>query len=271
MRIAITGGRGNLGTAVTTAALAAGHEVVAIDRPESVARVVGDTVTHVAADITEFDSLRAAIEGTDALVHLAAFLYPVGHPDHGVHHNNVVGSYNALAAAVAVGISHICLASSINAIGGAFSRRPRYDYFPVDERHPTYTEDPYSLSKWIEEAQASDFARRHDTLAITSLRFHAIVDDVDRPRALAALDPEKSRRDLWGYSPIGACAAACVRSLTADHTGHEICYLVAADTIAALPSLELAARYYPEVPIVGDLSGRRSFFDSSKATRLLGW
>ncbi len=38
-----------------------------------------------------------------------------------------------------------------------------------------------------------------------------------------------------------------------------------------MPSLELAARHHPEVPVVGDLSGHRSFFDSSKATRLIGW
>ena len=35
-------------------------------------------------------------------------------------------------------------------------------------------------------------------------------------------------------------------------------------------SLELARQYYPDVPIRGDLSGHRSFFDSSKAERLLG-
>ena len=35
--------------------------------------------------------------------------------------------------------------SSINAIGGRFSRSPRYDYFPLDEQHPAYVEDPYSV------------------------------------------------------------------------------------------------------------------------------
>ena len=38
-----------------------------------------------------------------------------------------------------------------------------------------------------------------------------------------------------------------------------------------VPSLELAARFFPDVPIRGDLSGHRSFFSSAKAEKLLGW
>jgi hypothetical protein len=45
-----------------------------------------------------------------------------------------------LSAAATLGIQRVCSASSINAIGGAFSRAPRYDYFPIDEQHPTYVE-----------------------------------------------------------------------------------------------------------------------------------
>jgi len=38
------------------------------------------------------------------------------------------------------------MVSSINVIGGAFNRSPRYDYFPVEEQHLTYAEETYSLS-----------------------------------------------------------------------------------------------------------------------------
>jgi UDP-glucose 4-epimerase len=38
-----------------------------------------------------------------------------------------------------------------------------------------------------------------------------------------------------------------------------------------VPSLELKQKHYPDVPVRGDLSGHKSFFDSSKAERLLGW
>ena len=37
------------------------------------------------------------------------------------------------------------------------------------------------------------------------------------------------------------------------------------------PSLELAGEHFPTVEIRGDFSGNRSFFNSTKAERLLGW
>ena len=93
-----------------------------------------------------------------------------------VYADNTLSSYNALSAASTLGIKRICLASSINAIGGAFSRSPRYDYFPLDEKHPTYAEDPYSLSKWVLEQQGDAFARRFEWMTIASLRFHWLLD-----------------------------------------------------------------------------------------------
>ena len=59
---------------------------------------------------------------------------------------------------------------------------------------------------------------------------------------------------------------------TADRLrGHEVLFVVAPDTASDTPTVELARTYHPDVAVRGDLSGRRSFFDSSKAQRLLGW
>ena len=110
-------------------------------------------VDFIAADTRDFGQFVASIRGCDALIHLAAIRGPFNHPDSVVYADNTLSSYNALSAASTLGIKRVCMASSINAIGGAFSRSPRYDYFPVDERHPTYAEDPYGLSKWVLEQQ----------------------------------------------------------------------------------------------------------------------
>jgi len=172
MRIAVTGATGWIGRVVVEAAVADGHDVVAMDlvaSPEPEPAVL-------AVDTTDYPALRRAADGCDVLVHLAAISGPGGHADHVVHNNNVVSSYNALRAAAEVGIPRVCLASSINAVGGRFSRWPRYDYFPLDERHPTYAEDPYSLSKWICEQQADAIARRYEGMSIASLRLHGVVE-----------------------------------------------------------------------------------------------
>ena len=270
MKIAVTGGNGLIGRAVVDMARADGHDVVCIDTAPP--RDEGSGATFVAADVTRYDQLEQALGGCDALVHLAAIRSPIGRPDYEVHNTNVVASYNALSAAARLGIRRVCQASSVNATGAAFSRWPRYDYFPLDEQHPTYNEDPYSLSKWICEQQADSFARRYEAMAIASLRFHMVVPD----RATAARrqttgDQEVLVKHLWGYTSLESAARACRLSLTADLHGHAAFYIVAPDTTMDTPSLELRQRYFPDVPLRGTLDGNRGFFNCSRAERMLGW
>ena len=140
MKIAVTGGSGGIGRAITDLALAQGHGIVSIDRVAPTEPLNG--VSYIQADAADYDALVAAFAGCGAMIHMAAIPSPGRHPDHIVHNNNVVGSYNALRAAAENGIMRICQASSVNAIGQAYSRVPRHDYFPIDEDHPNYAEDP---------------------------------------------------------------------------------------------------------------------------------
>jgi UDP-glucose 4-epimerase len=267
MKIAVTGGSGGIGAAITEMALARGDSVVSIDRVAAPGPRGG--VSFVEGDVADYDLLARSFAGCEAVIHMAAIPSPFRDPDHVVHNNNVVGSYNALRAAVENGIMRICQASSVNAVGLSYSRDPRFDYFPLDEQHPNYTEEPYGLSKWICEAQADTFARRYEDIRIASMRFHWVVRD--RSVAAAATNRQGKGKHLWAYTTFDAAARACLQSLEAPFKGHEAFYIVAPDTTADEPSLELAATYYPDVPIRGDLSGRRSFFNSAKAERLLGW
>lgn len=278
MRIAITGGRGRVGPAITEGALAKGHSVVNIDRIPPAAATEGEAssplpesdVAYITADIGNYDELLTAFAGCDAVVHMAAIPAPFHHPDHIVHNNNVIGSYNVLRAAVECGIMRICQASSVNAIGLNFSRGPHFDYFPIDEKHPPYNEEPYGLSKQICEIQADSFARRYEGIRIASLRFHYVATVEE---ALVHFDGETVDRSkhLWAHTRPDAAVDACLKSLDAEFTGHEVFYIVSPNTILARPTQELARRFFPDVPIRGNLSGNRSFFDSSKAERMLGW
>ncbi|MBK8086004.1 MAG: NAD(P)-dependent oxidoreductase [Devosia sp.] len=270
MKIALTGGSGGVGRAITAEALARGHTIVSIDRVAP-AEAPPPGVSFVAADMAEYDRLVEAFAGCDAVIHMAAIPSPGHHPDHVVHNNNVVGSYNALRAAAEQGIRRICQASSVNAIGHSYSRFPRYDYLPLDEQHPNYSEDPYSLSKWICEAQADAIVRRYEDTRIASMRFHWVVPDRAKAATHFTRDSASPRNHLWAYTRFDAAARACLLSLTADFDGHEAFYIVAPDTTIDVPSRELAAEHFPDVPIRGDRQGNFSFFDSSKAERLLGW
>jgi nucleoside-diphosphate-sugar epimerase len=271
MRIALTGGSGRIGQAIAAQALARGHHDVSIDRampPDAHRRT---NLTFVQADVADFDRLVQAFAGCDSLIHMAAIPMPGNHPDHVVHNNNVVGSYNALRAAVEQGIMRICQASSVNAIGLSWSRAPRFDYFPIDEQHATYVEEPYSLSKWICEQQGDSFARRYEGIRIASLRFHWVVPDRATAASKTGIASREVSKHLWAYTLYDAAARASLMSLEANFEGHEAFYIVAPDTDIHVPSLALAMRFFPDVPVRGDLSGYRSFFNCAKAERLLGW
>ena len=269
MKIAVTGGSGSIGRAIADMGLKRGHKIVSIDRVAS--PEPHDEVSYILADVSDYNALVAGFAGCDAMIHMAAIPHPMKEPNHIVHNNNVVGSYNALRAAVENNIMRICQASSVNAIGQAYSRVPRYDYFPIDEAHPNYAEDPYSLSKWICEQQGDAFARRYEDISIASLRFHWVLPD----RAYASkryVEPSwKPDKHLWAYTRLDAAADACLLAVQSDLKGHEVYYIVAADTASPTPSAELAARNFPTVPIRGNPQGRWSFMTSAKAERLLGW
>lgn len=271
MKIAVTGGGGDLGKNLVPYLVEQGHSVVSIDRAVPKEIWGGPKLRYFAADVRNYGEMIGSIEGCDALVHLAAIRAPGSHPDTVVYHDNTMSSYNALHAAATLGIKRVCQASSINAIGGAFSRAPRYDYLPLDEKHPTYAEDPYSLSKWIMEQQGDSFARRNPEMSIASLRFHMLIDTYERAAEWTPRMGEVSARHLWAYTLMAEASRACLLALTADFVGHEVFYIVAPHTAANEPSQELARKAYPNVELRDAFEGKQGFFDCSKAERILGW
>ena len=273
MKIAITGGNGRVGQVVVAAAIEQGHTVVSIDRTNVDAQIKRSDVEYHQVDLTNYDAFEDALSGCEGLIHLAAIPSPGQLPDHVVHNNNVVSSYNALTTAVQLGIDRVCQASSINAIGAAYSRDPHFDYLPVDEAHPTYNEDPYSLSKWICEQQADSIARRNENMSIASLRIHWVVDEKRVVDKVIRTDIENKAwaRNLWGYVHASAVARACLLSLTADFKGHEVFFIVAPNSFVDLPSIELKEKHFPNAEWRGAPSGNQGFFNCTKAERLLGW
>ncbi|WP_433556256.1 NAD-dependent epimerase/dehydratase family protein [Pseudonocardia xinjiangensis] len=282
MRIAVTGAGGKLGRHVVARALLAGHDVVAVDLPAALGELqqshfdattlpqsgFAASVECRAADLTQFDEVRAALAGTDAVAHLGALIHP-RYPEPVVHHTNVGGTHHVLVAAEEHGLGAVCLASSVNAIGGIFSATPRYDYFPIDEEHPTYCEDSYSLSKWIGEQQMAAFARRRPTVTFSALRLHALRQDFAAAHRPA--EDDRDPRELWGWTSFDSAAAACLLALHRSTPGPAVYNIVAARTSTDVPSEELARRWYPDAPLRRPLPRNTGFWDTGRALAELGW
>ena len=81
MKALVTGSTGFLGSTLCHALIAAGHEVRAFHRSSSVLRQLeGLPVEHVIGDLTQPDTLTAALEGIELVFHTAAPLNPAGQP-----------------------------------------------------------------------------------------------------------------------------------------------------------------------------------------------
>ncbi len=70
--VLVTGGTGGVGAALLLELLAQGRPVRALARPESAHLVALDGVEVAEGDLTDLDSLRAAVHGVDAVIHAAS-------------------------------------------------------------------------------------------------------------------------------------------------------------------------------------------------------
>jgi len=276
-KIAVTGSSGSVGKRVVLQALARGYHVRGVDYSALATaddRDLGSNFTFLQADLRDYNETLKALEGCDAVIHLAGYPKP-GDYKVVVHNSNVVISWNVLRAAAELGINRIAQASSVNAITLVYSQGPKFDFFPIDETHPTLPDEPYGLSKVIMELQADSIVRRFKDMRVASLRLHWSVPS----RAFAAqkLDLERAKNDLWGYVQEDSAAEAFLLAITRPTdkwpSASEAFFIAAPETTYDGETSELMEKYWPNVPLKEgkSMSGNAGFFDCSKAEELLGW
>lgn len=124
MRILVTGGSGFIGLWMIRALLAQGAQVRVLDLTADtplIREILGNTAANVdwrTGDVSDGDAVRAAAEGCDTLVHLAAILTPAcqENPIRGAE-INLIGSLNVFEAAREHGIKSVIYMSSAGVFG----------------------------------------------------------------------------------------------------------------------------------------------------------
>ncbi|WP_101296429.1 complex I NDUFA9 subunit family protein [Halegenticoccus soli] len=116
MNVLIVGGTGFVGTALTEALVARGHDAAVLSRDPADADLPAD-VERVAGDVTDYDSIAGAFDGRDAVVNLVAlsplFTPPGGEATHRRVH--VGGTENVARAAEAHGVRKLVQLSALGA------------------------------------------------------------------------------------------------------------------------------------------------------------
>jgi farnesol dehydrogenase len=144
MNVLITGATGYLGGAVASVLVAAGHEVAALCRPGREGSLPAGCRA-VIGDLRDRVSLRRALDGRDALVHMAAMVQKWSRDRAAFHRINVDGTETLLAVASEAGVRRILYTSSIVALGPTSGE-------PADETSPRSTDrtcTDYERTKWL--------------------------------------------------------------------------------------------------------------------------
>lgn len=235
MLVLVVGGAGYV-AGLALPVLARRHTIRVLDR-----RLPGDGVEPVVGEATDYDALRGAMAGVDAVVHCAMGTHdtttPTGSAD--AFDVNVKSVHLTLRAAHDAGVPHAVYMSSLSVFSDITERS-------LDESVPPDATDVYGLSKRLGE-QVCEAAAREWGLSVNVLRLTWPTPDDVWPAW--GVDEEPRLRYAADGTPIHATAGSDV--------GH-----------ALLAALEHRAGF-DVYHITGDRSARR--WSTAKAERVLGW
>ncbi len=170
--ILVTGGAGFIGSNLVDALVARGYAVRVLDNLSTGKRsnlpVVGD-VELIVGDVADVGTVRRAVQGCRAVVHLAAVASVQASVDDpiGTHQSNLVGTLNLCEAMRDAGIRRVVFASSAAVYGNNGEGEP------IGEETPKAPLTPYAADKLASEHYL-DFYRRQHALEPAVFRFFNI-------------------------------------------------------------------------------------------------
>jgi len=147
----VTGASGFVGTALVRKLIAASFQVRVLLRPASDRRNIEGLPVEIAlGDLADNNSLERALEGCNALFHVAAdYRLWARHPQQ-IYQSNVAGTVNIMQAALKAGVERIVYTSSVATLG------LHDDGTPADENTPVTINDMighYKRSKFLAEVE----------------------------------------------------------------------------------------------------------------------
>lgn len=172
-KVLVTGADGFIGSHLTELLVEKGYDVRAFAAYNSFntwgwldtfSKPVLDSIDVFPGDIRDPNGVRKAMEGVDAVFHLAALIaipFSYHSPDTYVD-TNIKGTLNVLQAARDLDTQRVLVTSTSEVYGTA-------QYVPIDEKHPYQGQSPYSATKIGADRLAESFYRSFN-LPVTIVR-----------------------------------------------------------------------------------------------------
>ena len=293
MRIGVTGATGFLGTHLCRRLRADGHDVVALRRASSDARVLDELgIESVVADIADRDAVASLVGGCDAVVHAAALL-TYGERLAAEHERvNVEGTRVVCDACRSAGVGRLLHVSSVAALGIPGDGPPANESFSSSVDGLSY----HGSKRHAEEIVASAVAEGLDAVVVNpsslqgpfggTFRGDRVVIGVRRRRvvptfvggvnvvhvedvvagAVAALANGRSgERYILGGENLTWRRMA---EIAAEELGVRRVFVPVPSPVTAAASRLAAARFSRDRHLLGS---RHLYFDSGKAQAELGY
>ncbi|MCK6615665.1 MAG: NAD-dependent 4,6-dehydratase LegB [Ignavibacteriaceae bacterium] len=164
-KILITGAGGFIGSHLTELLVKKGFEVKAFVRYNGKndwgwleSSDVKNNIEVISGDIRDYDSVYSAMKGCESVFHLAALIgipYSYISPLAYIR-TNIEGTYNILESGRQLGMDQILVTSTSETYGTA-------QYVPIDEKHPSVGQSPYSATKIGADQLADSYFRSFNT------------------------------------------------------------------------------------------------------------
>ena len=199
----VTGGAGFIGSHLSEALGAAGHEIRILDdlssgRRENIASLLDqDNVSFFQGSITNPDFLQEHLQGADGIFHQAAFVsVPRSIDDPLLNHAvNITGTLNVLLAARDAGVRKVVFASSA-AVYGNLPDLPKGEDSRVDPQ------SPYAVAKLTGEYYCSLFTSLYGIKTVCLRYFNVYGPRQDPHSDYAAVIPRFIHRVKQGKPPV---------------------------------------------------------------------
>jgi UDP-glucose 4-epimerase len=164
MRLLVTGGAGYIGSVVVRHLVAAGHDLVVVDRASRPANLPG-SVAFAQADIGDVEALDRLLPGQQGVLHFAASIDVGESMQSPIRHfrNNTANSFTLLEAMQRHGVDRLVFSSTAAIYGEP-------ETHPVKEEHPRRPGNPYGESKLMVET-ALEWLHRQRGFRYASLRY----------------------------------------------------------------------------------------------------
>ena len=293
-KILITGADGFIGSHLTELLVRAGYDVRAfvmynsfnswgwLDKCD---KDIEGQFEVVAGDIRDPNGIASAMQGCDAVLHLAALIaipFSYNSPDSYVS-TNINGSLNILQAARRLDTKKIIFTSTSETYGTA-------QFVPITEKHPINAQSPYAATKVAADQLALSFHKSFDTPVGVLCPFNtfgprqsarAVIPSIIGQLAsgreqikLGALGPTRDftfvRDTAKGFMQAMNCDA-CIGQSTNIGSGFEISILDTVNLIAEVMGQKIEIISDKERMRPKKSEVERLFAGIEKAKELFGW